>query len=169
MSDVRGSLLHGAMFSECQVYRYGLWRIWDADTPPAMFVGLNPSTADENADDPTIRRCIDFARQWGHGGLLMGNLFAFRATDPRVMKAAAEPVGADNDGLLERMATAAAVVIAAWGVHGTHRGRAQQVTEAGVLGDFNVLRLTKDGHPGHPLYLPKTSRPFNPQALEAAA
>ena len=68
-----------ATFSSCKKYRYSLFRIWDEDKPLVLFIGLNPSTADEKEDDPTIRRCINFAKQWGYGGLIMGNLFAFRA------------------------------------------------------------------------------------------
>ena len=81
-----------AVFSPCRTYRYALSRVWAADKPYALFIGLNPSTADETLDDPTIRRCIDFAKRWGYGGLVMANLFAYRATDPAVMKRAAEPV-----------------------------------------------------------------------------
>lgn len=88
-----------------------------------MFVGLNPSTADELLDDPTIRRCVAFARSWGYGALCMTNLFAFRATDPDVMKSADDPVGPENDQHLQDLANGASVVIAAWGVHGTFGGR----------------------------------------------
>jgi hypothetical protein len=156
-----------AEFSPCRRYRYSLWRRWD-DGPYVMFVGLNPSTADETQDDPTIRRCIGFARDWGYGGLCMANLFAFRATDPADMKAAADPVGPENDASLERLACEAGLVVAAWGVHGTHLDRARQVAAARVLGDFTVLGLTADGHPRHPLYLKKTCRPLHPLTLEAA-
>ncbi|WP_368188730.1 DUF1643 domain-containing protein [Aeromonas sp. R7-3] len=80
-----------AVFSPCRTYRYALSRVWATDKPYALFIGLNPSTADETLDDPTIRRCIDFAKRRGYGGLVMANLFAYRATDPEVMKRAAEP------------------------------------------------------------------------------
>ena len=86
----------GARFSESRTHRYALWRIWEKGAPMVMFVGLNPSTADETQDDPTIRRCIDFAKRWGYGGLYMLNIFAFRATNPKDMKAAADPVGPDR-------------------------------------------------------------------------
>ncbi|GHX72979.1 hypothetical protein VCSRO16_3593 [Vibrio cholerae] len=69
-----------AELSKCRKYRYALWRTWDSDKPFAMFIGLNPSTADEKNDDPTLRRCINFAKSWGYGGVCMANLFAFRAT-----------------------------------------------------------------------------------------
>ena len=77
--------------SDDRRYRYELSRIWDAALPPVLFVGMNPSTADEEQDDPTIRRCIRFARDWGYGGLLMGNLYALRATDPQELTRAVEP------------------------------------------------------------------------------
>ncbi|MBL8224715.1 MAG: DUF1643 domain-containing protein [Chromatiales bacterium] len=142
----------GAEFSPCRLYRYALWRIWDPAAGTVNFIGLNPSTADEQIDDPTIRRCIGFARDWGYGGLVMTNLFAFRATEPAVMKAAEEPVGPDNDVRIAECARKAAVVIAAWGQHGSHRGRDRFVR--GQIARLHYLRLTKGGHPGHPLYLP---------------
>ncbi len=74
-----------AELSKCRAYRYALWRTWDESKPFAMFVGLNPSTADELEDDPTIRRCINFSKLWGYGGLCMVNLFAYRATDPTAL------------------------------------------------------------------------------------
>jgi len=79
-----------ATFSPCRKYRYSLFRIWDEDKSLVLFIGLNPSTADEKEDDPTIRRCINFAKQWGwgYGGLIMGNLFSFRATQPSDLKQA---------------------------------------------------------------------------------
>lgn len=147
----------GAIFSACRTYRYGLWRNWIGGEGFAMFVGLNPSTADETADDPTIRRCIGFAKAWGYAGLCMTNLFAFRATEPKEMLRAADPIGPGNDDALCRLANYAGVIIAAWGAHGTHLGRDRTVRS--MLPKLHYLRLTKDGHPGHPLYLPKTLVP----------
>lgn len=152
-----------AIFSPCRRYRYSLWRNWRGlgllpdENSYAMFVGLNPSTADEQNDDPTIRRCIAFAKAWGFDGLCMTNLFAFRATKPADMMAEADPIGEDNDRTLIELAQGAGVVVAAWGVHGTHRGRAAEVVK--MLPNLHYLMLTKDGHPGHPLYLPKTLLP----------
>lgn len=158
-----------ASFSPCERYRYSLGRTWDFDRMPVLFVGLNPSTADDRVDDPTIRRCIRFARDWGYGGVLMGNLFAYRATDPKDMKAALDPVGERNDYWLGRLADMAGLVVAAWGAHGDHRGRAQAVVDAGVLGSFTVLGLTAGGHPRHPLYMKAACRPLNPLTLAEAA
>lgn len=147
-----------ASFSPCRIYRYELWRSWNTGGKVCMFIGLNPSTADESKDDPTIRRCIRFAQDWGYDELCMTNLFAFRATDPKVMKAAPSPIGPDNDATLLRLSTNAAVVVAAWGVHGDHRDRARQVL--GMIPNLTALRLTKDGTPSHPLYLPANLSPF---------
>ena len=117
------------IFSPCRTYRYALWREWIGGDGYVMFIGLNPSTADETQDDPTIRRCIAFAKAWGYGGLSMTNLFAFRATDPKKMKAVADPIGPENDAHLLRLARDAGVIVAAWGANGTHRGRDADVRE----------------------------------------
>ena len=145
------------IFSPCRTYRYALWREWIGGKGYAMFVGLNPSTADETQDDPTIRRCIAFAKAWGYAGLCMTNLFAFRATQPEDMKAANDPVGPENDAHLKALAEGAGVIVAAWGVHGTYGGRHNAVRA--MLPELHCLALTKDGHPGHPLYLRKTLTP----------
>lgn len=149
-----------AYLSADRLYRYWLWRGWsNAEAGRyALFIGLNPSTADETHDDPTIRRCITFARDWGYNGLCMMNLFAFRATDPADMKRAVDPVGPDNDSLLQFAARYAAVVVAAWGSHGMYLYR--DVAVKAMIPNLHYLRLTKDGHPGHPLYLPKTLVPL---------
>ena len=125
-----------------------------------MFIGLNPSTADETNDDPTIRRCIRFAKRWGYSGLCMMNLFAFRATSPEDMKAIEnrDPVGPDNDRALIDIAEDADVIVAALGTHGKYMGRDEEVKA--MLPQLHYLRLTKDGFPSHPLYLPKTLRPI---------
>lgn len=124
----------------------------------AVFVGLNPSTADEVEDDPTIRRCVDYAKRWGYGALCMVNLFAYRATEPAVMKAHAAPVGDENDRWLVEVAKEAGVVVAAWGVDGKHSERDKAVIRL-LAGKLSCLVKTKDGHPGHPLYLKKSLKP----------
>ncbi len=146
----------GAIFSPCKQYRYSLWRRWAAG-PTVMFIGLNPSTADETVDDPTICRCIGFAQSWGFAALHMTNLFAWRATDPDDMKAALDPVGPANDHTLRAVYLNSTTAVAAWGTHGTHLGRGATVRAR--MPALCYLRLTKDGHPAHPLYLPKTLRP----------
>jgi hypothetical protein len=149
-----------ATFSRCRKYRYTLWRQWGGlfASGYAMFIGLNPSTANETVDDPTVRRCIGYARDWGYAGLCMTNLFAFRATLPEDMKAAEDPVGPDNDSVLVDVAKHQAdVVVAAWGVDGAHMDRDGKVKA--MIPRLHYLRLTKDGFPGHPLYLPKELNP----------
>lgn len=139
------------IFSADRTYRYTLWREWIGGQGYCMFIGLNPSTADETQDDPTIRRCIGYAKSWGYSALCMTNAFAFRATDPKVMLAAAYPIGQENDVHLLRVSQGAGVIVAAWGSHGTHRGRDQEVRR--MLPKLHCLSLTKAGQPGHPLYL----------------
>lgn len=162
-----------AEFSGCRRYRYALWREWtdllgSAETGYVMFVGLNPSTADETNDDPTITRCINFARSWGYSGLCMTNLFAFRATLPADMIAHPDPVGPENDARLIQYAKNARLVVAAWGAHGAHLGRDAAVRR--LLPNLHYLRLTRDGHPGHPLYLPRILKPlpFRPDSAAGA-
>lgn len=149
----------GAIFSLCRTWRYVLWRVWDKSLPKVAFIGLNPSTADETQDDPTIRRCMGYASSWGYGGIHMLNLFAFRATDPTVMKAADQPIGPENNYIMRRYAEAAALRIAAWGAHGEHKNRGADVRRLLSNLGLHHLGLTKDGHPKHPLYLPKNLMP----------
>lgn len=141
-----------AEFSPCRRYRYALYRCWDESLPVVCFIGLNPSTADEQLDDPTLRRTMDFARRWGYGGVANGNLFAYRATEPKVMKAAADPVGPDNDEWLQRLSAQAGRVIAAWGNDGAFLERSARVRS--TLGPLHVLKLNRSGEPAHPLYQP---------------
>jgi hypothetical protein len=163
MSDILAALAQSkakvkTVFSPCRAYRYSLWREWSGGNGYAMFVGLNPSTADEDQDDPTIRRCIAFAKSWGYSGLCMTNLFAFRATDPKDMKKADEPIGIDNNKHLITLANNAGIIIAAWGANGSYKARNEEVRS--LLPVLHCLKLTKDGHPGHPLYLPRTLTPI---------
>ena len=146
-----------ATFSECRKYRYALWRTWDTSKPYLMFVGLNPSTADEKTDDPTVTRCINYAKSWGYGGVCMVNLFAFRATEPNVMKAASEPVGKDNDDWLKKLANEAGLVVAAWGNDGSYMDRSKKIRE--LLPNLHCLKINKSGEPAHPLYQKATQLP----------
>lgn len=153
-----------ATFSSDRRYRYLLTRRWSTDRVESPrfvnFVMLNPSTADAFALDPTNRRCVGFARDWGFDGLLTTNVFAWRSTDPRGLRDATDPVGPDNDTFLVDAARRADLVVAAWGVHAALDGRGAAVRHllAGVGIRPHVLRLTRDGHPGHPLYLAATTR-----------
>jgi len=145
-----------AEFSPCRRYRYALYRRWIGGAWTVNFIGLNPSTADETQDDPTIRRCIGFAKSWGFSSLCMLNLFAFRATDPRDMMAATDPIGEDNDNAIA-LHVGKNPTIAAWGAGGWYRGRGPLIHS--IYPQLMVLKLTKGGHPAHPLYLPKTLTP----------
>jgi len=148
----------GASFSRCKRFRYALWRRWDLDRPAVAIIGLNPSTADAEHDDPTIRRCTSFARDWGFGGLVMANLFAFRATVPSDLKRARRPIGPRNDQWIGRIVRVCPTLVAAWGNDGAWMGRSAELRRR--LGSrLQVLRLNKSGEPAHPLYLPARLRP----------
>ena len=146
----------GALFSDDRIYRYLLWRTWQQSGPLLLFVGLNPSTADENINDPTIRRCIGFAREHSARGVLVSNLFAFRATKPRDLFAAPEPVGPDTDEWLGAAHRLATHTVACWGVHGKFRGRSNDAIA--MLDQLLCLGTTKAGEPRHPLYLKGDTR-----------
>ncbi len=149
----------GAEFSACGRYRYKLWRTWDDSCPPVMFIMLNPSTADATQNDPTIRRCIGFARDWGYGGVRVGNLFAWRTPYPGALRSAPDPIGEDNDTALRDLAEGAALVVAAWGVHGAWQERAQAFCQE-FSRPLHALGITKSGEPAHPLRLRRTCSPF---------
>jgi hypothetical protein len=125
--------------------------VWDESKERIAFVGLNPSTADEVKNDPTVTRCINYAQRWGYGGMWMLNLFAYRATDPNIMKAQADPVGPENDRSILEVYSQARLSIACWGTHGAHRDRGRQVIAQ--LPALHCLGITKAGYPKHPLYL----------------
>lgn len=150
----------GAVFSQDRKYRYALWRKWEAITTYALFIGLNPSTADEHEDDPTIRRCKRFAKDWGFGAVCMVNLFALRATDPWKMLAHNNPVGPENDMWIQKLSHDAGVIVCAWGAHGGYMQRNKQVLE--MLGGYELMCLgfTKSGKPRHPLYI-KADKPLD--------
>lgn len=149
----------GAHFSRCRQFRYALWREWDASLPAVMLIGLNPSTADAKRDDPTIRRCIGFARDWGFGRLWVLNLFSFRATYPKDLMAAIDPVGPRNDGWIRRVAQKVDSVVAVWGNDGAFLDRSARVRS--MLGDrLEAIRLNAGGEPAHPLYLPRGLKPI---------
>jgi hypothetical protein len=158
-----GVIGSGAVFDASRRYRFELWRRWSSG-PFCMFVCLNPSTADETKNDPTVTRCINYAKAWGFGAFLMTNLFAFRATDPRVMKREADPVGVGNDDTLIRLAAKAGIVVAGWGAHGGHLGRSAEVRA--MLPNLHALALTEKPRgtasvePRHPLYLKADLKPF---------
>lgn len=153
------ALSGAAGFSRCGRYRYWLTRSW-ADGPVVTWIMLNPSQADAVCNDPTIRRCIGFSCAWGYGALHVVNLFAYRASTPAELLAAADPIGRANDRHIAQAIGVAGLVVVAWGCHGSHRDR-----------DRAVLRLLKTnrrrgvclgrtacGAPRHPLYVPAGRR-----------
>ena len=164
----------GAVFSDCQNYRYRLWReICPFGANQALFIMLNPSTADAEMDDPTIRRCVNFARDWDCALMWVVNLFALRSTDPNALKKATDPVGPENRRHIQNLASTVrdshqlnnggeGFVVCAWGTQGTLLDQDKAVL--GWLDELGVqptcLRTTKDGHPSHPLYLPKDLKPI---------
>jgi len=159
---LKGDAQSTAVYSDCERYRYLLTRTWDAAGPRALFVMLNPSTATEAQNDPTVERCERRARALGFGSFRVTNIFAWRDTDPRAMRAAADPVGPANDAAIRDGADWADQVIAAWGTHGAHLDRGPQVEallRASARPLFH-LGLTRDGHPRHPLYVAYAHRPL---------
>jgi len=157
-------VLSSAVISECRRYRYELWRTWDTHKGYVLFIGLNPSTADATVDDPTIRRCVGFARKWGYGALAMANLFAWRATDPKELYVADDPVGPENHVAIHGLIQNAGMVIAAWGTHGSYRNRDEEVRA--MIPRFNCERklfclgVNKNGSPKHPLYVKSSRMPY---------
>lgn len=154
-----------ARFSPCKTYRYTLNRTLSRDgLGICVFIMLNPSTADADTNDPTVRRCVGYADAWGYRSLTVLNAFAFRGTDPRDMKAAEEPVGPDNDRWIHSVTTSDGLpkrVIVAWGKDGTHQNRDLAVMKILTKQGLPVFCLgtNKDGTPRHPLYLKKDLQP----------
>lgn len=153
----------GAKFSDDMRFRYVLARRWGEGLRFVNFVMLNPSTADAQHDDPTIRRCKGFAKDWGFDGLYVTNLFAFRATNPRALRSVEDPVGPENDEWLREVAQRSEMIVLAWGAHGKYQGRSQMVRNwlalYGAGRKLHVIRLNATGEPSHPLYLPSNMRP----------
>ncbi|NNM65029.1 MAG: DUF1643 domain-containing protein [Burkholderiales bacterium] len=151
----------GAVFSPCRQYRYVLWRSWEPAKPACMFLMLNPSTADAVDNDATVERCQRRAQMMGYGALVVGNIFAYRSTDPDKLYELEDPVGPDNDRSILERAAAAGIVICGWGTHGALRRRGDAVLrmlrEAGITP--HALRINADGSPRHPLYVGYEIRP----------
>ena len=145
-----------ATFSHCARYRYELVRSWalrPSKRSTVTFIGLNPSTADGQSNDPTIRRCIRFAMDWQFNQLIVVNLFGWCATDPANLKAADKPIGAKNDDYINKAVKNSSLVVACWGVHGTYMNRALEIRQRHNK-RLHCIRLNKSGQPAHPLYLP---------------
>jgi hypothetical protein len=171
IADPRITIPRKNVFSPDRKYRYALWReglqkqgdlfsvVTGREDQYVNFIGLNPSKADETFTDPTLAKCMKFAERWGYGAVCMTNLFAWRETNPELMKLQPEPIGEINDWWLEEIARGASVVIAAWGTDGKHLNRASNVRK--LLSRFNLqcLRVNDDGSPQHPLYILDTTEP----------
>lgn len=153
-----------ATFSPDQVYRYTLGRRWDAEKPQIAFIMLNPSTATETVSDPTIRRCIGFAKTWGFGALEVGNLFALRSTDPEALYGHSDPIGPENDSAILGIVSRSDKVVVAWGNHGKFKGRDKQVL--GLIPHPVALKITASGQPIHPLYVEGSVIPKDYPRLE---
>lgn len=155
------NLRTGAKFSPCRRYRYALWREWDPSKPTLVFCGLNPSTADETQDDPTIRRVLGYARTWECGHLVMVNAYAWRSTDPRALFEVDDPTGPENLATILHWAQRARTFVAGWGNNVRERDAFALRTALRANGvQIHALKLTSKGQPSHPLYLPKALQPF---------
>jgi hypothetical protein len=160
-----------ATLSDGGTFRYRLGRRW-AEGAPLVFIMLNPSTADADVDDATIRRCIRFAHAHGYPAIDVVNLFAYRATDPKDLRRAGYPVGPENDDHIASAARHAAAVCLAWGAHVAGLERPQVVMP--MLWKLGIepmcLRITRSGYPQHPLMLPADCRliPFTTEAVQEA-
>jgi hypothetical protein len=160
-----------ALYSDCGAYRYALTRCWDAAGARLLYIMLNPSRASERVNDPTVERCERRARQLGFGAFRVVNLFAWRATDPRDLKTAEAPVGADNPGALAEAADWADMVLAAWGIHGAHLDQGAAVAAQLRGRSPHHLGLCRNGHPRHPLYVSydRAPEPWDAKALTQLA
>jgi len=145
----------GAILSRDRKYRYLLWREWNNSQKTCVFIGLNPSTADETEDDPTLRRCVNFAKQWGYGKYVMVNLFAYRATNPSELIKQEKPIGYKNNYHIKSVCFNADLVVAAWGNYGTLLNRDKKLLKLLKHIPLKCFNITVKGQPAHPLYQPK--------------
>lgn len=151
----------GAIFDVTKQYRYSLWRIWDESKPKITYIMLNGSTADAENDDPTLRRCIGYAKAWGYGSLEIVNLFGYWTPLPSELKKSYDPVGPENDIYITKSVKDAEKVLVAWGSHGKFKRQNKHVLD--LLEELCIepfcLGVSKDGNPKHPLYLKADLQP----------
>lgn len=147
-----------ARFSRCKKYRYSLTRSWEDGSGKVVFIGLNPSTADQNQDDPTIHRCVNFAKSWGYSSIEMVNLFAYCATNPEELKMQQQAIGPANNQWIASALQESKLTIACWGNHGSFKNRAAQIQ--GLYPRLHCLAINKSGQAKHPLYIKGTQTPF---------
>ena len=152
----KGNASAGAVFSDCERYRYRLWRVWDDSKPKACFVMLNPSTATESQLDPTVTRCKKRAIALGYGGFEVANIFAIRSKDPEILYQVSDPHGPDNEDAIIEAVKGCAIAICAWGIPGKFRNTGPKTKDrinGFHPGKLHYLKLNSDGSPTHPLYL----------------
>jgi len=155
MSTIKKS----AVFSSCRKYRYSLTRAWNLTGNYVLFIGLNPSIADELIDDPTLKRCINFAKDWGYGGLIMVNLFAYVSTHPSELKNTKLPIGKENDEHILKNHQKSQLTVIAWGNDGYLYDRDKEVLA--IIDSPMCLNINKSGQPAHPLYQKKDQELIN--------
>lgn len=150
-----GAIERTAIFDETGSYRYQLGRRWQKEGPTVAFIMLNPSTADANQDDPTLRACIQFAQRWECAALSVVNLFGYRTPHPKVLRRAADPVGPENDEYVMRAVEQAERVVLGWGNFGGWLGRDRTVLNLleAHKEKIHCLQRNKSGQPRHPLYI----------------
>jgi len=150
-----------AIFSPSRKYRYTLFRRWSEGSRIAAFIGLNPSTADETKNDPTVTRCVNYAKRWEYDGVWMLNAFAFRSTNPKLLYVEEDPIGPENDFWIDLITKDknTKIVLCCWGTHGNHLNRGKEIFKRLPKDKATCLNTTKDGHPGHPLYLKSSLQP----------
>jgi hypothetical protein len=158
-------MLKTAKLSDCQKYRFSLIRVWDESKPTILFIGLNPSTADAEKDDPTIKKLITYTKAWGYGGFEIVNLFAFRSSDPKYLiglNSTPIAVGSGNANYLKQAASNHTMIVCMWG------NQAKEISETitELWAQYfkgrgaHCFKLNRDGSPAHPLYLPGTCKPI---------
>lgn len=147
-----------AVFSACRRYRYLLQRTWNPLAATLTIIGLNPSRADASYTDPTIRRCLQFAQDWGYGSLIVANLFAYRSPYPEALRAFRRPIGPENDWYIQRAIHLSEKTLIAWGNDGTWRQRDRKVLK--FIDQPWCLQINKSGQPAHPLYQPAHRKPI---------
>ena len=155
MSTIKKS----AVFSSCRKYRYSLTRAWNLTGNYVLFIGLNPSIADELIDDPTLKRCINFTKDWGYGGLIMVNLFAYVSTHPSELKNTKLPIGKENDKHILKNHQKSQLTVIAWGNDGYLYDRDKEVLA--IIDSPMCLNINKSGQPAHPLYQKKDQELIN--------
>jgi len=160
-THIKGDAPSVAVYSDCEKYRYSLTRTWDAQGGKVLFIMLNPSTATEVQNDPTVERCERRARTLGFGAFRVTNIFAWRDTDPRAMRAADDPVGPENNRTISEGCDWADQIVAGWGTHGAHLEQGAKIARvlAATGREIRHLGLTKGGHPKHPLYIAYAQQP----------